>query len=191
MNRRTVLKNLALVIGGAVLLPSCVHTDGTSYVKLKHIDIDEDGQRLIADMAETVIPKTTTPGAKDLKLPAFILKMIDDCFNKKDQESFAAGMKAFTEKIKKEHGKEFGDLDQKRREAILTAIEKDAQKPRPKSAQNSPPDPITNFYFSVKWQTINAYTTSQYFMTKEIVYELVPGRYNVHYPVSKLKLKTA
>lgn len=191
MNRRTVLKNLALVIGGAVLLPSCVHTDGTAYVKLNHIDIDENGQRLIADIAETVIPKTTTPGAKDLKLPAFILKMIDDCLNKRDQEAFAAGMKAFTGKIKKEHGKEFGDLDQKQREAILTAIERNAQKQKPKSAQNAPPDLITNFYFSVKWQTINAYTGSQYFMTKEIVYELVPDRYVVHYPVSKLKLKTA
>ncbi len=190
MNRRTVIKNLALVIGGAVLLPSCVGKDGTSYVKLKHVNIDEDGQRLIADMADTIIPKTSTPGAKDLNLPAFVLLMIDDCFDKKGQEAFVAGMKAFAAKIKKEHGKEFGDLDIKTRETILMAIEKP---PVTKiiSPKNTPSDPIADFYWGVKRQTVFGYTNSQYFMTKEIVYELVPGRYIVHYPVSKLKLKIA
>ncbi|HVW97275.1 MAG TPA: gluconate 2-dehydrogenase subunit 3 family protein [Mucilaginibacter sp.] len=194
MNRRTVIKNLALVIGGAVLLPSCVREDGTSYVKLKHVDIDEDQQKLIADVAETIIPKTDTPGAKDLNLPAFVLKMIDDCFDKKQQRDFLAGLTAFREKVKKENGKDFGELDNKKREEILTTIEKDAGAKggrKPKTKDDSAPDPVTVFYWGVKGQTIFAYTTSQYFMTKQIVYELVPGRYIVHYPVSKLKLKTA
>jgi len=187
MNRRTVLKNLALVIGGSVLLPSCLHSDGISYVQLKHVQINEDQQRLMADVAETIIPKTTTPGAKDLNLPAFTLKMIDDCFNKKEQEAFVVGLVAFQNKIKKEHGKNFGELDSKQQEAILAGIEKAAQTVQP----NAKPDPSISFFWSVKNQTIFGYTTSQYFMTKEIPYELVPGRYNVHYPVSKLKLKTA
>lgn len=187
MNRRTVLKNLALVIGGSVLLPSCLHSDGTAYVQLKHVQINEDQQRLMADVAETIIPKTTTPGAKDLNLPAFTLKMIDDCFNKKEQEDFVKGLVAFQAKIKKEHGKDFGDLDSKQRESILVAIEKAAQNAKP----GTKPDPVTTFFWGVKGQTVFGYTTSQYFMTKEIVYELIPGRYNVHYPVSKLKLKTA
>ncbi|MDO3644134.1 gluconate 2-dehydrogenase subunit 3 family protein [Mucilaginibacter sp. L3T2-6] len=187
MNRRTILKNLALVIGGSVLLPSCLHSDGTSYVQLKHVQINEDQQKLMADVAETIIPKTNTPGAKELGLPAFTLKMIDDCFNKKEQEAFVAGLVAFQNKIKKEHGKDFGWLDVKQREAILLAIEKAAQNAKP----GAHPDPVTNFFSIIKGQTTFGYTTSQYFMTKEIPYELVPGRYIVHHPVSKLKLKTA
>jgi hypothetical protein len=194
MNRRTVIKNLALVIGGAILLPSCMGNDGASYVQLKHVNIDEGQQRLIADVAETIIPKTNTPGAKDLNLPAFVLKMIDDCYDKKGQEAFVVGLKAFTGMVKTKYGKDFGDLDAKQRETILTDIEKSAialngrksQAPKP-----SGPDPITGFYWDVKRQTIFGYTTSQYFMTKQIVYELVPGRYIVHYPVKKLNLKSA
>lgn len=75
MNRRTILKNQALVIGGVVLLPACADKDGASYVQLKHVNIDEDGRRLIAGMAETISPKTSTPGAKGLNLPAFVLLM--------------------------------------------------------------------------------------------------------------------
>ena len=176
-------------MGGAILLPSCVSHDGTQYVQLKHVNIDEDQQRLIADVAETIIPKTNTPGAKDLNLPAFVLKMIDDCYDKKGQEAFVVGLKAFTGVVKTKYGKDFSDLEVKKREAILTDIEKSAnvaKTPKPTS-----PDPMTDFYWGVKRQTIFGYTTSQYFMTKQIVYELVPGRYIVHYPVKKLNLKSA
>src|ERR1700743_170971 len=155
MNRRTVIKNLALAIGGTVLLPSCLRKDGTSYIQLKHIQLDESQQTLIADMAETIIPKTNTPGAKDLNLPAFVLKMIDDCFNKKKQGTFLTGLNNFTDKIKKEYGKPFGELDSKQREAILTAIDKANNK----AGQSNPqtPDPINEFYSDVKWQTILGY----------------------------------
>ncbi|ASU35212.1 gluconate 2-dehydrogenase subunit 3 family protein [Mucilaginibacter xinganensis] len=197
MNRRTVIKNLALAIGGAVLLPSCIHTNGTVYYQLKHVNIDAGQQKLIADVAETIIPKTDTPGAKDLNLPAFVLKMIDDCYDKKGQEAFVTGLIAFNDMIKKEHGGEFGALNSKQREAILTGIEKNAAGApkahggKSKPQKNTGPDPITAFYWGVKQQTIFGYTTSQYFMTKQIVYELVPGRYIVHYPVKKLNLKSA
>jgi hypothetical protein len=192
MNRRNVIKNLALVICGAVLLPSCIRHDGTSYVQLKHVNIDADQQKLIADVAETIIPKTNTPGAKDLNLPAFVLKMIDDCYDKKGQEAFVAGLVAFNSMVKKEHGKDFGDLDAKQREALLTGIEKNASKAnKTKSSKNTGPDPATVFYWGIKQQTIFGYTTSQYFMTKQVVYELIPGRYIVHYPVKKLNLKSA
>jgi hypothetical protein len=197
MDRRTVIKNLALAIGGAVLLPSCLHKDGTTYVQLKHISLSADQQTLIADMAETIIPKTNTPGAKDLNLPAFVLKMLDDCYGKKDQEAFLAGLNKFNDLIKSKYNSAFSDLSPKDREAALTGIEESAKSKaktattparRPKPQKNLAADPLMAFYWGVKQQTIFGYTTSQYFMTKQIFYDMVPGRYIVHYPVSKLKL---
>jgi hypothetical protein len=196
MNRRTVLKNLALVIGGAVLLPSCLHPDGTAYIKLKHIHLDADQQKLIAEMCETFIPKTNTPGAKELNLPAFVLKMIDDCYGKKDQQAFLAGLVKFNDLVKTKYNSSFRDLSVQDREAALTGIESTA-KPRgtakapvrkPAPQKHLDADPLLAFYWAVKQQTIFAYTTSQYFMTKLVFYDMIPGRYNVHYPVSKLKL---
>ncbi|MDR3697358.1 gluconate 2-dehydrogenase subunit 3 family protein [Mucilaginibacter sp.] len=196
MDRRTLIKNLALAVGGAVLLPSCLHPDGTTYIKLKHINIDADQEKLITDMCETLIPKTNTPGAKDLHLPAFVLKMIDDCYGKKDQQAFLAGLRKFTEMVKTKHNSSFSDLSVKDREAVLIDIENSAKpkdgakaparKPRPQKHLQA--DPLMAFYWAIKQQTIFAYTTSQYFMTKLVFYDMVPGRYNVHYPVSKLKL---
>jgi len=203
MNRRTVIKNLALIIGGAALLPSCLRDDGTAYLQLKHINIDARQQKLIADIAETIIPKTATPGAMDLNLHLFVLKMLDDCYTKKDQQAFLAGLAQFNDRVTKQYNKSFGELSLAERGNMLTALEKSIKPARdpqkairpvrdaeksiepPKKKPNVPP--LNLFYGAIKQQTIFGYTNSQYFMTKLVVYELVPGRYNAHFPVKNLK----
>ncbi len=195
MDRRTVIKNLALVIGGATLLPSCIKNSGVNYIPLKNVNITADQEKLIADICETIIPKTNIPGAKELNLHVFVLKMLDDCYNKKDQQNIMKGMDAFNAMVQKKHNQSFSDLAAKDREALLTGIEESQKKAagtkpqgrRFKPQKNLEVPPLDAFYWAMKQQTVFAYTTSQFFMTKQIVYELVPGRYNAHFPVKNLK----
>ena len=195
MDRRTVIKNLALVIGGATLLPSCLKGSG-NYIPLKHINITAGQEKLVSDICETIIPKTDVPGAKELNLHVFVLKMLDDCYKKKDQQAIMKGMDEFNALVQKKYNQLFSDLSLKDREAVLTGIENSqksktggskppARRFRPQKDMQAPP--LDAFYWAMKQQTIFAYTTSQFFMTKEIVYELVPGRYNPHFPVKNLK----
>ncbi len=195
MDRRTVIKNLALVIGGATLLPSCLKGSG-NYIPLKHLNITADQEKMIGDICETIIPKTDVPGAKELSLHVFVLKMLDDCYKRKDQQAIMKGMDEFDAMVQKKYNRPFSDLDVKEREAVLTGIENSRQpkagdhkqpvrRLRPQQDMQAPP--LDAFYWAMKQQTIFAYTTSQFFMTKEIVYELVPGRYRVHFPVKNLK----
>jgi hypothetical protein len=203
MNRRAVIKNLALIFGGTVILPSCLKRDNKVAVHLKHMDLSGDQQEMIADVCETIIPKTNTPGAKDLNVHLFVMKMLDDCYTKKDQQAFVIGMGQFDDMVKKKYGKSFSDLEVKDREDALNNLEKDiktasnpaksikpvgnSQKslPAPEKKQDIPP--LHLFYSATKQQTIFGYTNSQYFMTKQIVYELIPGRYNAHFPVKNPK----
>ncbi|WPV02687.1 gluconate 2-dehydrogenase subunit 3 family protein [Mucilaginibacter sp. cycad4] len=196
MDRRTVIKNLALIIGGAALLPACSQDKAKSKVALKNIDISADQEQLIGNISETVIPKTTTPGAKDLMLHLFVLKMIDDCYRKQEQEAFVTGIGQFNDVVLKQYGKTFNQLDAKTREAFLLDIEKEAkiysEKTSATGSKKIPtgassviskyPGELQAFYFTVKNQTINGYTNSKYFMTNIVVYELVPGRYNARFP---------
>ncbi|NVM62938.1 hypothetical protein FHW88_001214 [Mucilaginibacter sp. SG538B] len=196
MDRRTVIKNLALIIGGAALLPACSQDKAKSKVALKNIDITADQEQLIGDVSETFIPKTTTPGAKDLLLHLFVLKMVDDCYKKEDQQAFVTGMGHFADQSQKLYSKTFDQLDTKTREEFLLDIEKEGKAEEEAARKNSdkkdaaPATPpagkyspeLKKFYSIVKRQTINGYTNSKYFMTKEVIYELVPGRYNAHFP---------
>jgi hypothetical protein len=196
MNRRAVIKNLALVVGGAVLLPSCLKNNGTATITLKHLNINSDQEKLIGDICETIIPKTNTPGAKDLNVHLFVLKMLDECYTKKDQATIVKGLTEFDSMVQKKYNQSFSDLNVKDREATLNEIEQSAKKAGGAKApvgRNTRPqktvdaNPLFAFYWAVKQQTLFGYTTSQYFMTKQIVYELVPGRYNAHFPVKNLK----
>ena len=176
MDRRTAIQNLALVIGGAVLLPHCSKSNPTAH--FKHFDITFDQQTLIANMAETIIPKTNTPGANDLNLYGFIMKMVDECTKKEDQQAFIKGMGEFDSVPKKMFNKTFADCSKKEREDVLKSFEK---------KDNGYSKELQAFYRAVKGLTVFGYTESKYFMTKEIVYELVPGRYNAWYPVKNGK----
>jgi hypothetical protein len=177
MHRRTVIKNLALIIGGAALLPACDRKEGKASVSLKNLDISADQEKLVGDIAETIIPKTTTPGARDLNLHLFVFKMLDDCYKKEDQQAFMTGMGQFTDIVKNKYGKAFSDLSQKQHEEILLNIEQDKNE---RSTAN--PKELKSFYGIIKGQTVNGYVNSKYFMTKQVVYELVPGRYNARFP---------
>ncbi|MBK0380999.1 gluconate 2-dehydrogenase subunit 3 family protein [Mucilaginibacter segetis] len=174
---------MALLFGGAALLPSCLNDKGKSVVKLKHIDLDAGQQALVADVADVIIPKTDTPGSKELGLHLFVLKMVDDCFNKEGQETFVAGMKEFNEAAKKKHGHDFVDCSPQEKLVFVSDIDKRAHDRKPDEEKDDAK--LFTFYSMLKGQTVFAYTTSKYFMTKQIVYELVPGRYNAYFPVKE------
>ena len=79
-----------------------------------------DNQKLIlAEVAELIIPKTTTPGAKDAGVPAFIVLMLQDCYKTPEHISFVEGLKNLEEK-------KFLTLDTAQKTDILKQVESDS-----------------------------------------------------------------
>jgi hypothetical protein len=180
MNRRVAIRNMALILGSAAVLPSCLNDKGKPVVQLKHLKIDADQETLVNNLTETILPKTDTPGAGELGINLFVFKMIDDCYDKEHQQDFITGLDDFAAEAKKQLGKPFNECTAKERTAFVSAIDKNSKDEKYKDNTK-----LIAFYRMVKDQTVFGYTTSKYFMTKQIVYELVPGRYNAYFPVKK------
>lgn len=186
---------MALILGSVTMLPSCLNdSKGKPIVALKTLKIDADQENLVTNLAETILPKTTTPGAKDLGINLFVFKMLDDCANKEQQDTFMTGLKDFDAAVNKQYEHSFNDCTTQERTAFITDLEKQSKagahmgkkgvtKKHDDKIDETPK--LQTFYWMVKGQTIFGYTTSKYFMTKQIVYELVPGRYNAMFPVKK------
>lgn len=195
MDRRSVIKNLTFAIAATAILPSCMQDKNTkASIALKHVDINADQEKLIANISETIIPKTDTPGAKDLGLPQFVLKMLDDCHTKADQADFVKGMDQFEALTQKLTGKSFAECSTQQRESVLKSFEKKEDGSAVKAGKKTTDTPangytkeLNTFYWTIKGETLNGYTNSKYFMTKEIVYVLVPGHYNAWYKVPNQK----
>lgn len=173
MRRRTLLKQLFVLSAGLTLVPACREDRAKAGFLYKNIKVDPDQEAMLAGLAEAIIPKTATPGARDISAHLFVLKMIDDCRSADDQRGFMEGLKAFDAAAKKSGGEVFVKLDAEKKQSFLQGLDKDKEDTRPEA----------KFYQSVKKLVIQAYTSSEFFLTKVQVYELVPGRYHGCVPV--------
>ena len=104
MQRREILRRAAWMLGGAVSAPAalailqgCSAKDATvSATTFKpefltgpsHMD-------MVTEIAEIIIPKTNTSGAKDAGVPAFIDSVLAAVYPKDAQERFTAGLTEF------------------------------------------------------------------------------------------------
>lgn len=168
LNRRDALKQFVFVSAGMALLPACMQDRSKSKLLLKKINISSVDESMLAELSEAIIPKTKSPGAKDISAHLFVLTMVDDCTKKEDQEKFLMGMKEFNDLCKSTVGKEFIACNADERSKVLTTI----------IAKKDEENDLNFFFKTVKRFTIQAYTSSEFFLTKVQVYELVPGRFH-------------
>jgi hypothetical protein len=173
ISRRTVLKQMIITSAGLWLIPSCTEEKSKASVLVKNFTINTDQEEMLAELSESIIPKTNTPGAKDIYAHLFVLKMMDDCKGKEDQEKFVKGLEAFEKFSKEKNGKSFMKADKVQRASVLEALEK----------EKDIKDDLHYFYGSMKRYTIQAYTTSEFYLTNVQVYEMVPSRYHGCVPV--------
>jgi hypothetical protein len=181
INRRTAIRQLALISAGAALLPSCLHEPPGKDLSFKNFKVDSDQQNLLDQLTSTLIPTTETPGAKEVGASLFVWKMLDDCATADDRTKFWRGMQQFDAAAKTSRGRSFVRLESAGRESLLSAIE---------SKKLTDAD-LNFFYSTTKRLTILAYSSSQYFLTKVQVYQLVPGRWHGCVPVKTQGQKTS
>ena len=178
ITRRTAVKQLLIISGGVVIFPSCVHQEDKTSILLKNLDLNAGHEKLMAEIAETIIPKTDTPGAKEIATHIYTLKMLDDCTEKEKQDAFVKGLNEINEISKKKFNNKFIDCTVPQRRDILTDIE----------AKNGYSKDVQSFYGMMKHFTIQGYITSKYVGTNLVVYELVPGRFHGSFPIQKNKV---
>jgi hypothetical protein len=154
-------------------LPAYLQAAPRPFIRFNNFDIDVTQDRLLASVCETLIPRTDTPGAKDIGVYLFVMKMVDDCYDKGTQQKFMNGLAELESGVKKRTGKAFADLPAIKRKEILQNIDK----------ENGHQGDVVDFYHITKSRAIQGYLNSKYVMTKQLVYELVPGRYNGYFPV--------
>jgi len=122
MNRREAVKSVAFLMGGAlsattigVFLESCNSTS----TKAKGSLFTDDQQKLITEVADIIIPTTSTPGAKAAGVGPFISMMIKDCYPDEAQKAFVKGLDDLEKQAKDEYKKSFAELSVAQRQELL------------------------------------------------------------------------
>lgn len=191
MERREALKKTLLALGYTITVPSLISifescNNNTSQVWQPDF-FSNDQATLIGELAETILPKTKTPGAKDLKLDRFIDQIIKQVLSKEDQQLFLKGMDAFEAEAKELNGKNFIDSSSEQRNKLLTKLEQEIAKETPSIWGFSTQKEVAplSFYRKAKELTLLGYFTSKEIGKEVLVYDPVPGHYLSDIPVSQ------
>lgn len=181
MNRRELLKMIAaatggVVIGGEFFLAGCKNPEAGPAAAFSESDI-----ALLDEIAETIFPKTSTPGAKDAKVGQFMTVMVNDCYEKKDQDAFHAGIKSLNEACNKMHGHDFMNASPEHRKELLITIDKERAAYQKDKKKEDP----SHYFQYFKQLTIMGYFTSKEGRTEATNYQPVPGKYIGDLPYKK------
>jgi len=172
MDRRKALRNLGILTGGIVLLPSCEFSKEKISFALNNLQVTEAQGSLLKEIVSTLIPEGDLPGAGSLQVHDFVWVMVDDCMEKERQDSYIRGLNEFDSYIKKTTEKPFASCSNEERLLVLSRI---AEDPAEESAKVN--DDVKLFFNTTKELTIFGYMRSEYIMTEVMPYTLIPGSY--------------
>lgn len=165
MHRRTALQRLAVLLGGIALTPELMASVAARAAAGEKPAIIRPGQlELLAELAETIIPETDTPGAKAAGVERYIALMVEDCMKAPDKAMFWAGLNNVDGDCRKQFGTDFISASPEQRIAFLKTLEAGAK---------DLPNP--NFWRMLKSLTMQGYFTSEIGMTQALAYDPVPG----------------
>jgi hypothetical protein len=185
MDRREALKRTALLMGGIVSAPAIMGVlngcTAQPAIDWKPVFLSEDQASIVSTVSEIIIPRTDTPGAKDVGVPSFIDRMLKDVYAKEDQEFFTKGLEAFNQEAEKEYGDEFSDLD----EDDQTAFVKKVHDAAVEAENTTDPAPKRPFILMMKELTMLGFFTSEPGATQVLQYVPVPGAYKGCVPLSE------
>jgi gluconate 2-dehydrogenase gamma chain len=184
IDRREALRKTALLMGAAVsasalsgILQGCKAAPELTYTPSF---FTEDQARIVMEVAEIIIPKTDTPGAKDAGVPGFIDIMLKDCYKKEDQDRFIAGLTAFDEEAKKAYGDSFIYCKPEQQVELVTKTHAAALAEAKENKEAKRP-----FILMAKELTLLGFFTSEPGATQVLQYIAVPGSYKGCIPLAE------
>jgi hypothetical protein len=164
--RREALQKLALLVGGTLSLPVQAALLGEKLNSVP-IAISADQQALIADLAETIMPATDTPGAKEAGVGDFIVHVIRHTTGKEEQEKFVQGLQKANALSEQAYGKSFAAIDKHRQTEVMGQLARQEKE----------------FFLNLRELTIVGFFTSEVGATKVLQYLPVPGRFEGDLPL--------
>jgi hypothetical protein len=172
MDRRELIRQIAILTGAVVagselFLSGCKNADKETTDRFTGMDID-----FFDEVAETILPKTDTPGAKDAEVGKFMASYAMDCYDQKEQHILKEGISRLNYAAENKHGKPFLKLGNKQKEDLLTTIDAEAKKYN-ETRKEQP----AHYFTLMKQLVLLGFFTSQPGATQVLRYNPVPGKY--------------
>jgi hypothetical protein len=208
ITRREAVARVAALLGGVALIGGTALITGcrTDKDQIPFTPFTPSDIAYLDEIADTILPTTSTPGAKAAKTGELMARIVTDSYSLEDQRIFRAGMVKLDNASKdKNDGKTFMQatpaqrlallktldkeqfdfsekqrLDQlkKSKEFLAKAVEENAPNTSSQQATAITDEPPNRYFRMMKELSLLGYFTSEIGCTQAQVYEETPGRYD-------------
>lgn len=188
MDRREALKKTSFIVGYsltasaiAATVQSCKPEAGTvteaAAMDWNPVFLDKQQVELVAELSETIIPETSTPGAKSVNVQQYIDDELQNFCTPHEQYAFVQGLNDVQGRAQAAYGKTFEACSMEERTELLKELEADAEQESGRGRRES-------FFRMLKNMTFRGYFTSEKVGEQVLAYDPIPGAYHGCIPYS-------
>ena len=129
---------------------------------------------LVTALADTILPRTDTPGAVDVGVPAFVDLLFAEWYPDDERYHLLAGLDALDERARAAGGKSFAELDATGRSGVLDGVD----------GKDGAAGPAEAAYRKLKEAIVFGFLTAEPIATTIRTTPIIPGRFDGCVPVS-------
>jgi hypothetical protein len=196
MERRDLLKWIGVITGTAVVGGELFLTGCKTEAKVPSLPLSAADITLLDEIAETIIPKTNTPGAKEAEVGKFIDIILRDCYDTSDQATFLVGLADIQKKSAEKYKKDFIALTADQKKELLTSLDAEAKQVLANIRSGKPSSAVimnvdtaaynkeakeinkVHYFTMMKQLTLLGFFTSKPGATEALRHVAVPGKYD-------------
>jgi hypothetical protein len=174
ITRRDAILRVSMMLGGVALAGQSAMLSGCGRRPRDAALFDADDVAFLDEVAETILPETSTPGAKAAGVGPFIAMMVADTYDDREQEVFRAGLRTLEDECRNMHGESFMSVTPDQRLALLRQLDAE-QLQFMRTAKRDEP---AHYFRMLKELTLLGYFTSETGYTQAMRYVETPGRFD-------------
>ena len=174
MNRR---RAIAGVLGFTGI--SFLSVSGVKYFvgnSIRHERKLRSHEKLIAELADVIIPPTSSPGAKSARVHEYIIGYVENCASEKEFNNFINGLNDLQEKALLNYKSSFEHCSVNQKNQLLENLDNEWHS---KGILSKIHSKIfgKSFYKILRSLTIEGYCNSEIGATQFLTYNPIPGKY--------------
>ena len=204
ISRREAVLRVTALLGGVALFGGSALITGCRPENKLGKPFSTDEIAYLDEIADTILPTTSTPGAKAAQTGAFMALMVKDTYHEEDDKIFREGMGKLNDAMKSKYGKTFMEATPQQRLEMLQTLDKEqvdygakmraeakrksdeflaerqqnATTPQSVKATQIVEEPPNKYFRMMKELALLGYFTSEIGMTQAQRYVEAPGRYD-------------
>jgi hypothetical protein len=174
LTRREALRRVSLLLGTATLigesawLAGCATEGAPRAASAPLFSASEIA--LLDEIADTILPTTSTPGAKAAGVGPFMAVMVTDVYDAGQQKIFRDGLVTLERECRRLYGTDFMTATPAQRTALLEQLDREQYAQRNSGAPH--------YFRMLKELSLLGYFTSEIGYTQAMRYTETPGRFD-------------